>query len=121
MNSGSLMKTAKDLRENVRTSVETSRETAGEVLETTGRQIKRRSRKAGHFIEGSGNRIGRNLETGAKKMRGGRRFSPFRHLRKHPIQALMLAGVGFAIVGAFVLPAFLRNREEETSDYFAVP
>jgi len=113
-----LVKTARELRE---TGVGTSRETAAGVLERTGRQLKQQSRRASRFIEESGNQFGNKLESRASKIRGRGGFLPFRYFRSHPLQAFLFGGLALAIVGAFVLPVFVRGREEVDEEYFAVP
>ena len=113
-----LTKTARELRE---TGVETSRERAAGVLETTGRQLKQQSKKASHFIEERGDQFGSKLESRASKMRTRGGFPLFRYFSGHPLQALLLAGLTLAIIGAFVLPVFTRGREEVDEDYFSLP
>jgi hypothetical protein len=113
-----LTKTAQELRE---TSIEKSRETAAEVLEKTGRQLKQQSKRAGHFIEERGEQVGSTLESRASRMRSRGGFLPYRYLRSHPLQALLFAGLGLAIIGAFVLPVFVRGRQDVDEEYFAVP
>jgi hypothetical protein len=113
-----LTKTAQELRE---TGIEKSRVTAAEVLEKTGRQLKQQSKKASHFIEERGEQVGSKLESRASKMRNRGGLLPFRYLRSHPLLALLFAGIGLVIIGAFVLPAVARGRQDVDEEYFAVP
>lgn len=114
-----LVKTARELRE---TGVETSRETAADVLEKAGRQLKQQSKRAGHFIEERGQQVGSRLESRASKMRSRGGFLPLRYFRSHPVQAFLFAGLALAIVGAFVLPVFVRGRGHvEDEEYLAIP
>ena len=113
-----LTKTARELRE---TGVERSRDTAAEVLEKTGQQLKQQSKRAGHFIEERGQQVGSKLESRAGQMRSRGGPLPFRYLRNHPLQALLFAGLGLAIIGAFVLPVLTRGRQDVDEEYFAVP
>jgi ElaB/YqjD/DUF883 family membrane-anchored ribosome-binding protein len=113
-----LVKTARELRE---TGVETSRETAAEVLAKAGRQLKQQSKKAGQFIEERGQQVGSRLETRASNMRNRGGPAPVRYLKSHPFQGLLLAGLVLAILGAFVMPILARGQHEGDEDYFALP
>lgn len=113
-----LTKSAQELRE---TGVEKSRETAAEVLEKTGRQLKQQSKKAGHFIEERGVQFGSTLESRASQMRSRGGSPPVRYFKSHPIQAFLFAGLALAIISAFVLPVLTRGRQEVDEDYFALP
>ena len=113
-----LTKRARELRD---TGVETSRQTAAEVLKKTGRQMKRQSKKASHFIEERGVQLGSTLESRAGRIRGGRHPALLRYFSSHPIEGILFAGLALAIICAFVLPVLTRGREAEDDDYFAVP
>lgn len=119
MDKTSITKTTRDIRDTLENRVQTSRERGADLLEKAGRQIKQRSRKAGHFIEDSGKRMGDTLETSADRMRG-ERLSPYRYVRRHPRQVLMVAGLGIAIAGALAMALYLRSREMEPPTYFEV-
>ena len=113
-----LTKTARELRE---TGVGRSRETAAGVLERTGRQVKEQSKKASLFIEERGEQVGSKLESRGSKMRSRGGSLAFRYLRRHPLLALLFAALGLVIIGAFVLPAVARGRQDADEEYFAVP
>ena len=113
-----LTKSAREVRE---TGVEKSRETAAGVLEKTGRQVKQQSKKASHFIEERGQQVGSKLESRASQMRSRGGSLPFRYLRSHPLLALLFAGLALVIIGAFVLPAVARGRQDVDEEDFAVP
>ena len=113
-----LTKTARELRE---TGVGRSRETAAGVLERTGRQVKEQSKKASLFIEERGEQVGSKLESRGSKMRSRGGSVLFRYARNHPLLAILFAGLALVIVGAFVLPAVARGRQEMDEENFAVP
>lgn len=120
MNKASVTKTTQDVRDTLESRVQTSRERGADLLETAGQQIKQRSRKAGHFIEGRGKRVGESLETSASRVRGEGTFSPYRYVRRHPRQVLMVAGLGMAVGAALAMAMYIRNREAEPPTYFEV-